>query len=157
MTDRENWLRAVRFEGPEWIPCGVGFAPLTWHTHREKLEEVVLRHPLLFKGFKPGSVKYDEYGPVYREGEYFRDNWGCLWYNSIGGLEGQVVGHPWPIGARWSRIVRPIRRNSRNAASAIGIKSAHRWRRPRRAATSSGATASGCSIGSISCADSRTS
>jgi uroporphyrinogen decarboxylase len=32
--------------------------------------------------------------PVYRSGETFRDNWGCVWYNTQEGLEGQVVGHP---------------------------------------------------------------
>lgn len=94
MTDRENWLRAVEFRGPEWIPCSVGLGPLAWHTHREKLEDLVLRHPLIFKDFKPGSVDYDKFGDVYREGEHFRDNWGCVWYNVHKGLEGQVVGHP---------------------------------------------------------------
>lgn len=94
MTDRENWLRVVEFRHPERIPCGIGFAPLTWHTHRERLEEVLLRHPKLFPGFKQGSANFDDFGDVYREGEYYRDNWGCLWYNRIGGLEGQVVEHP---------------------------------------------------------------
>jgi len=93
MTERENFLRTLELRYPEWIPCAVYFAPLTWHTYREKLEEVVLRHPLLFQDLK-GSVNFDEFPLVYREGEYFRDNWGCLWYNVQGGLEGQVVEHP---------------------------------------------------------------
>jgi hypothetical protein len=101
ITDRENWLRVVEFRNPEWIPCSVSFAPLTWHVHREGLEEVVLRHPKLFPGFRRGSVNFDQYGPVYRAGEYFRDNWGCVWYNAIGGLEGQVVEHPL---ADWSAL-----------------------------------------------------
>ncbi|MBI4559377.1 MAG: hypothetical protein HY706_17460 [Candidatus Hydrogenedentes bacterium] len=101
MTERENWLRAVEFRCPLWIPCGVGFSPLTWHVHRERLVEVCLRHPLLFPEFQAQQVKFDEFGPVYRAGEYFRDNWGCLWYNSIGGLEGQVVEHPL---ARWDAL-----------------------------------------------------
>lgn len=94
MTERENWLRAVEFRGPKWIPCSVGFGPLTWHTLRENLEEIVLNHPLLFKDFKPGSVDYDHFDPVYTEGVKFRDNWGCLWYNTQSGLEGQVIEHP---------------------------------------------------------------
>ncbi|MEI6914147.1 MAG: uroporphyrinogen decarboxylase family protein [Armatimonadota bacterium] len=94
MTDRENWLRVVEFRNPEKIPCSMGFAPLTWHTHRERLEDILVRHPLLFPGFKAGGVDFDNFGSVYREGEYFRDNWGCLWFNRIGGLEGQVVEHP---------------------------------------------------------------
>lgn len=94
MTDRENWLRAVDFQHPEWIPCAVGFSLLTWHTHREQLEDLVLRHPLLFRGFQRGSVDYDKFPVVYRAGEEFRDNWGCVWRNIVGGLEGVVVGHP---------------------------------------------------------------
>lgn len=94
MTPRENWLRTVEFRHPKWVPCGVSFAPLTWHTHRENLEDVLLRHPTLFPGFRKSSVDFDAFGPVYTEGEYFTDNWGCVWYNTLGGLEGQVVRHP---------------------------------------------------------------
>jgi len=104
MTQRDNWLRVVEFRGPEWIPCSVSFAPLTWKIHREKLEDVVLGHPRLFPGFRAGSVDYDFYGPVYRRDEYYTDNWGCVWFNAIGGIEGQVVGHPladWDNLAKW--------------------------------------------------------
>ncbi|MBM3493075.1 MAG: hypothetical protein FJX72_01950 [Armatimonadetes bacterium] len=105
MTHRENWLRVVEYRNPEWIPCSVSFAPLTWKTHREALEDVVLRHPRLFPGFRKGSVDFDAFGPVYREGEQFTDNWGCVWFNAIGGLEGQVVEHPladWDNLRTWS-------------------------------------------------------
>jgi len=92
MNNRENWLKAIRFEGPEWIPFSIGFAPLTWHIHRDNLAEVCRRHPLLFPGFEPPD--YDYFPVVYREGEHFKDNWGCVWYNAIGGLEGMIVEHP---------------------------------------------------------------
>lgn len=94
MTHRENWLRVVEFRYPQRVPCGVSFAPLTWHTHRERLEEILLRHPLLFPGYQAGGANFDSFGDFYREGEYTTDNWGCVWYNRIGGLEGQVVKHP---------------------------------------------------------------
>ena len=94
ITYRDNFLKAVDFDYPEWIPCSVSFAPLVWRTYRERLEEIVLEHPLLFPEFEPGSVDYDDFPDVYREGERFTDNWGCVWYNNKGGLEGQVVGHP---------------------------------------------------------------
>jgi hypothetical protein len=102
MSHRENWLRAIEFRGPEWIPCSVGFAPIVWKIHREDLEKVLLDHPKLFPGFQAGHSNFcDEMPPVYREGEYFRDNWGCLWYNTQEGLEGQVVEHPL---ADWSAL-----------------------------------------------------
>lgn len=94
ISERENYLRALEFKYPAWIPCSLSLSPATWHRHREKLEEICLRHPLLFPGFQQGSVDFDAFPPVYRQGEYYRDNWGCLWYNAYGGLEGQVVDHP---------------------------------------------------------------
>jgi hypothetical protein len=93
LTERENWLRAIEFRTPEWIPCSVGFSLRTWHQHRERLEEIALRHPRLVPSY-PKKEEWDDFPPVYREGEHFRDNWGCLWYNSLGGLEGQVVESP---------------------------------------------------------------
>jgi hypothetical protein len=58
------------------------------------LEAIVLKHPRIFPDFVEGSIDFDSYPPVYRQGEIFRDNWGCLWRNTIGGLEGQVVESP---------------------------------------------------------------
>lgn len=94
MTYRENCLRAIEFKNPEWIPCSVPFASLTWKTYRKDLEKIVLAHPRLFPGYKEGSINFDEIPPFHRQGEYSRDNWGCLWFNIQEGLEGQVVEHP---------------------------------------------------------------
>jgi uroporphyrinogen decarboxylase len=73
----------------------------TWKKHREKLEDLVIRHPLIFGPYERGSRNFDEFPVCYREGEYFRDNWGCLWYNIQGGLEGRVVENPL---ADWSAL-----------------------------------------------------
>lgn len=91
---RENYLRALEFRYPKWIPCSVGFSMANWHRYRERLEDVIVRHPLIFGPYKKGSTNFDDLPPVYREREYFRDNWGCLWYNIQGGLEGRIVEHP---------------------------------------------------------------
>jgi len=96
LTHRENYLRTVRFEGPEWIPIGVGISGASWAQWREQMEEVVLRHPTIFPGFEKGKMNFEEmqYGPAYREGELYTDNWGCVWDNLWAGLEGQVKVHP---------------------------------------------------------------
>jgi len=94
LTDRENWLRAIEFRNPEWIPCYLGISPLAWHVGREGLEDLVLRHPLIFRDYTKGSIDFDDFPPVHRAGELFLDNWGCLWKNVISGLEGVVVEHP---------------------------------------------------------------
>ena len=106
LTDRENYLRTAAFEGGEWIPCSIYIPPASWVSLREELEGVIARHPILFPGFKPGQHDYDHWdpGPAHREGERFRDAWGCVWDNAWGGLEGQVVEHPladWGALAAW--------------------------------------------------------
>lgn len=102
MNIRENYLRAVEFRHPQWIPCSLNFAPIVWKTYREALEKIVLDHPRLFPDYTGKEREYYDQMPlVYREGEYYRDNWGCVWYNAQEGLEGQVVGHPL---ADWSAL-----------------------------------------------------
>jgi len=94
ISARENWLRAVEFRYPQWIPCSVGFAPLTWRTLGRDLVRLCLDHPRIFPDLDPQQAAYEELPVVYRQGEYYRDNWGCVWYNMQNGLEGQVVEHP---------------------------------------------------------------
>ena len=102
ISDRENWLRAITFKKPLWIPCNADFSPLTWHTHREKLDDLLMRHPVMFPGHQRKNPKdYDTFPDACRAGEMFRDNWGCLWRCEIGGLEGQVVEYPL---AAWSAL-----------------------------------------------------
>lgn len=116
LTIRENYLRAVEFRYPQWIPCQVGFAPIVWRIYREDLEKIVLDHPRIFPDYSISERDFfDEMPVVYRSGEYFRDNWGCLWYNTQEGLEGQVVGHPledWNALAQY-RLPDPLVSNER--------------------------------------------
>jgi uroporphyrinogen decarboxylase len=95
MTHRENWLAAIEFRSPEWIPASVGFAPIVWKRYREDLEKVLVQYQKLFPGFEPGhSNFFDEMPVVYQEGAFFTDNWDCTWHNVQEGLEGMVVEHP---------------------------------------------------------------
>ena len=100
----ENFLRAVEFRYPEWIPCSVALMPATWVRYGNALEDIVEHYPHLFRYQKISAEERATLGPGYREGEYFTDNWGCVWYNVQGGLQGQVVGHPlddWGALANW--------------------------------------------------------
>ncbi|MEI6499917.1 MAG: uroporphyrinogen decarboxylase family protein [Armatimonadota bacterium] len=95
MTNRENWLRAIEFRTPEWIPAYVGFAPIVWKIYRNDLERVMLDHPRLFSGFEAGhSDFYDQMSPYHTQGVITTDNWGCVWHNEQEGLEGLVVQSP---------------------------------------------------------------
>jgi len=93
LSERENYLRSIRMEKPEWIPCRVGFPMATWHKYREKLEELVLRHPRIFPHYKKGSIDFDNFG-LQRKGKPVPDEWGCIWNFLVDGLDGQVVEHP---------------------------------------------------------------
>jgi len=94
ISERENYLRALEFRHPEWIPITFGMTPAVWTKYGEKLEEIVLRHPLIFGAYERGSYHSRDTSPFARENEYVRDDWGCLWHNIQAGMLGQVVGHP---------------------------------------------------------------
>lgn len=88
---RENYLRAVSFNHPAYIPCIVFFPLPTWRRHGRKLEKLVESHRILFPGFRRGSINYA--APSARPPVY-RDEWGCLWRFTADGLQGIVVESP---------------------------------------------------------------
>ena len=52
MTERENFLRAIEFRNPEWIPVSVRLSDAIWIKYGEDLEKIVLRHPKIFGSYK---------------------------------------------------------------------------------------------------------
>ncbi len=96
LTERENYLRNVTLTGPQWMPCTVVISGASWDQLREEVEEVLVRHPMLFPDFLPGQRDYDnwDFGPAQRAGEVFTDAWGCQWKSSIDGIEGVVISSP---------------------------------------------------------------
>lgn len=121
MTQRENYLRAVEFRTPEWIPCIIYPQPAAWQHYRDDLMAVAQRHPttIITKeqrdglkpragGVKSGSIDYDDTGAGYRKvygsyraGDEYADNWGTIWRNIGGGIHGQAVGYPL---AEWAAL-----------------------------------------------------
>jgi len=93
MTDEENYLKTIEFRRPDWIPCSVSLMPATWAKYREDLEDIVIKHPIIFGAQKKGGRDFDSFGTSYTKGTY-TDGWGCRWENISSGLDGQVVGHP---------------------------------------------------------------
>jgi hypothetical protein len=76
ITARENFLRAIEFRCPAWIPIVFELLPALWKRHGKALEELVIRHPLVFRGYEHGQMTADSHDPLYREGYSFRDDWG---------------------------------------------------------------------------------
>jgi len=93
LTERENFLRNASFQGHEWIPQYVCLSGAYWAQAREGLEDVCLRHPVLFPGFRKGQVNFDGFART-PEQRRVTDGWGCLWAYELDGLDGQVIAHP---------------------------------------------------------------
>jgi hypothetical protein len=96
MTRKENLLRSVRFEEPEYIPMSFHINASCWnHYETEFLLEMQESHPLLFPNFQRESVKLPPaYGLCARRDKPYLDPWGCLWETSEDGITGSVHVHP---------------------------------------------------------------
>lgn len=106
-----NYLKAVHFDSPEWVPCAVHFLPATWIQYREELENLVLSHPRIFPGFRKGQVDFDFkkgfWLPTYELGRH-TDCWGVVWENIQRGFDSIVVEEPlkeWANFAHWKQHV----------------------------------------------------
>jgi len=101
LTDRENYLRCARFEGPEWIPSAIHISAGSWYEYGEEMEEVVLRHPGTWPGYTKGDGPRTAEKSRTDEHEHFTDSWGCTWEQALDGLEGIVKDPPL---ADWSAM-----------------------------------------------------
>jgi uroporphyrinogen decarboxylase len=96
MHNRENILRAVRFEKPEYIPLTFHINAACWHHYSQNaLQELMASHPLLFPDFKWTSERIEpDYRPEESAEEPFMDGWGCVWETLDEGITGLVIKHP---------------------------------------------------------------
>lgn len=96
MTNRNNVLKSVRFETPEYIPMVFHINAACWnHYPQNALHELMADHPFLFPNFKPTVEQIvPNYGPNQRAGQFYTDNWGCVWETSEDGITGTVTKHP---------------------------------------------------------------
>lgn len=141
LSERENYLRNARFQGPEWTPMWVSISDGSWDQYRHEMEEVVRRHPSFFPNFREGWRDFDsyEFAPAHRAGQDYTDAWGCVWRSSIDGIEGVVINAPladwaaldtyrmpdplvqWDRGpADWERAERQVREAKANGKVASG-------------------------------------
>ncbi len=89
---RENTLRAIRFDRPDYIPIVFWINPACWHHYpREALMELVSERPLLFPcpPAEPPAL-----APWERTRAPYVDAWGCLWETTDDGITGSVTRHP---------------------------------------------------------------
>jgi len=93
---RENILKAIRFEKPEYIPMKFYINDACWQYYRqEDLFDLKESHKFLFPDFIRPVAKYvPHFSTVARKDSPFTDDWGCLWKTTIDGITGTVTGHP---------------------------------------------------------------
>lgn len=92
----ENYLKAVRFERPDYIPMNFCINDSCWESYpQNELFELMETHPFLFPNFKRPSGKYiPNYAAVARKDEPYTDDFGCVWTTSQDGITGTVTVHP---------------------------------------------------------------
>jgi len=95
MTSRENTLRAIRFEQPDYIPMAFHINASCWHHYDQNaLQDLQESHPFLFPNFARQEKVTPHYGLNQRKAEPYTDPWGCVWLTSDNGITGSVHGHP---------------------------------------------------------------
>lgn len=95
MNERENRLRAIRFEKPEWIPMQFSVNASCWHHYDgEQLRDLMEAHPRLFPGFERSIGEEPELLLNQRASAPYEDPWGCVWKTTDDGITGAVHGHP---------------------------------------------------------------
>ena len=98
MNIRENFLRTLEFNKPEWIPCIIAMSGIVEgkeNKYGKKLENIKNKYKGLFdREIRPeDALLFQGLGPAYKIGK-FEDSWGCVWQNTTGTSEGQVIEHP---------------------------------------------------------------
>lgn len=101
ISERENILRAIRFQTPDYIPVTYKINPSYYFANDvDAVLDFQARHPLLFPGFgRPDTHEFMEnlkksLHPVMRKGIPFTDDFGCTWETKMEGMTGLVTHHP---------------------------------------------------------------
>lgn len=96
MTPRENYLRAVRFEKPDYIPMGFHINGACWNNYDQNaLNDLMESHKFLFSGYKRPEGRFvPQYLFNAKAGQSYTDPWQCVWETYEDGITGSVHGHP---------------------------------------------------------------
>jgi uroporphyrinogen decarboxylase len=95
MSNRENVLKAIRFERPEQIPMVFHINPACWHHYdQEVLQDLMEEHRLLFPDFQRQRTVRPMYALNQRKDQPHVDPWGCVWETMDDGITGSVHRHP---------------------------------------------------------------
>lgn len=96
MTHRENIVKAIHFETPDYIPISLRINDACWQAYpQEFLLEQIETHPLLFANHKIPQIPFTpSFKNTAMQNQPYIDDWGCLWETSVDGITGTVTKHP---------------------------------------------------------------
>lgn len=95
MNHRENVLRSVRFERPEYIPMTFHINAACWHHYdQDALQDLMEEHRFLFPDFTRQETVRPRYELNQRKDEPYTDPWGCVCETLDDGIMGSVHQHP---------------------------------------------------------------
>lgn len=95
-SSRENLLRAIRFDTPDYIPMTFHINAACWNYYdQDALLDLMEAHPFLFPDFQrpavPLTITFDANA---RAGCPYTDDFGCIWETAMDGIVGSVHKHP---------------------------------------------------------------
>ena len=95
-TESKNYLKAVRFESPDYIPMTFAINAACWNSYpQEELVNLMEAHPFLFPNFKRPTLPFvPDYSVVARKDQPYTDDFGCVWTTAENGITGTVTKHP---------------------------------------------------------------
>ncbi len=96
INNRNNTLKAIKFEKPDFIPMIFGLNSACWHHYnQEDLKDLLENHKLLFPDYVRSEGKVvPHYGVDQRKDAQYTDYWGCVWETTDDGITGSVHKHP---------------------------------------------------------------
>jgi hypothetical protein len=103
LSYRENWLRTVRFEEPEYILGGIGVRTDGWYKHGVKLNDLYEKY-FGHRPYPDNEIPRPDTQFIDEKGEYHRfwtDEWGCVMEERVFGIHPMIVGHPF---ANWNSL-----------------------------------------------------
>ena len=100
--NRENILKAIFFQSPDYIPVIYSInASYFFANDLQEVFDLQERHPLLFPGFvRPKDenafleILKNSLGGVKRADKPYVDDFGCTWESAFEGMTGTVTKHP---------------------------------------------------------------
>ena len=102
MSKRDNILKSVRFEYPDYIPMSFHINAACWHHYDQNtLQDLMEAHTFLFPHYHRQEVVRPSYGLNQRKAEPYIDPWGCGWETTDDGITGTVLHHPLD---NWSKL-----------------------------------------------------